>query len=85
MEGGGEHQWTARDRMVVARMKQYLNESDTMKKVESEEWEQCLCGQWESEVDIRHIVMNAKGEKHRRLFQMINAQGQSEFLVVSAA
>ena len=40
MEGGGEHRWTARDRTVVARLEQYLNESDSV-KVEIEELEHC--------------------------------------------
>ena len=28
VEYGGEHRWTARDRVVIARMEQYLDESD---------------------------------------------------------
>ena len=63
---GGEQRWTARDRTVVARMEQYLNESDSM-KVEIEELEHCLLGSEVSEVDLRHIVMKCK--KRRRLFR----------------
>ena len=54
-------------------------------KVDIEEMEHCLLGQEESEVDIRHIVMNVRGKKRRRLFRVLSAQGQSEFVVVSAA
>ena len=54
-------------------MEQYLNESDS------------LLGPEESEVDIRHVVMNAQGKKRHRLCQILSAQGQSEFSVVSAA
>ena len=35
-------------------------------KVEIEELECCLLGPEESELDIRHIVTNAKGKKRRR-------------------
>ena len=52
MECGGEHRWTAR------------SESDSM-KVDTEELEHCLLGPEESEVDIRHIVINANGKKRR--------------------
>ena len=31
MEYEGEHRWTARDRTVIARMEQYLNEKDHIK------------------------------------------------------
>ena len=70
MECGGEHRWTARDRTFIARMQQYLNESDGM-KVEIGELEHCLLGPEESEVAIRHIVMNAKGKKRRRLLRIL--------------
>ena len=33
----GEHRWTARDRTVIAKMEQYLNESDNMRS-----WSFCL-------------------------------------------
>ena len=49
------------------------------------ELEYCLFGPEESEVDIRHIAMNARGKKRRRLFHIFCGQGQSVFLVVSAS
>ena len=42
-EGGGEHRWTARDRTGIARMEQYLNESDSMKVLRS--WSIACLGQ----------------------------------------
>ena len=51
VEYGGEHRWTARDRTVIAKMEQYLNESDNMKE-EIEELE-LLLGPEDSEVDLR--------------------------------
>ena len=54
-------------------------------KVETDMLEHCLLGPEESEVDIWHIAMNARSEKRRRLFHIFSGQGQSEFLVVSAA
>ena len=48
-----EHRWTARGRVVVKRMEQYLDETDSP-KVEAEELEHLL-GPEDSEVDVRHI------------------------------
>ena len=57
----GEHGWTARDRTMIAKMEQYLNESDNM-KVEIEELE-LLLGPEDSEVDSRYMLMNARRKK----------------------
>ena len=57
----GEHRWTARDRTNVAKMEQYLNESDTM-KVEVGELE-LLLGPEDSEVDLRYTLMYARRKK----------------------
>ena len=62
MEHGGAHRWTRRDRAVVARMEQHLDRSESL-KVEIEELEYCLVGPEESDIDIRHITMNARGKK----------------------
>ena len=68
-EHGGEHRWTAHDRAVMAKMVQYLDRSESM-KVEIEALEYCLLEGEESEVDIRHIAMNASGKKLRRPFHI---------------
>ena len=57
----GEHRWTARDRTTVAKMEQYLNESDNM-KVEIGELE-LLLGPEDSEVDLVKKLMNANRKK----------------------
>ena len=80
MEYGGEHLWTARDRVVFVRMEQHLNENDSM-KVEIEELE-LLCGPEESEVDLRYILRYAR-KKGRKLFEIFSLKGQSNFLVAS--
>ena len=82
-EYGGEHRWTACDRAVVARMEHYLDRSESL-KVEVEELEYCLLGPEESEVGIRHIAMNARSRKLRRLFHVFGVQGQGGLLVVIA-
>ena len=73
MEHGGEHGWTARDRVVIARMEQYLDKSDSL-KVEVEEVELVL-GPEDSEVDLRYILMNAR-RKERVAGSSIISAGQ---------
>ena len=82
-EDEGEHRRTARYRTVIAKVVQFLTESDKM-KVELEELE-LLLGPEDSEVDLKFTVMNAKWKKGRRIFQIFSTQGQCESLVVSAA
>ena len=79
----GEYRWTARDRVVIAKMEQYLNESDNM-NVEIEELE-LLLGPEDSQFDLRHILMNASKKKGRRIFEIFSSQGPSQFLMVSRA
>ena len=77
----GEHRWTARDRTVIARMEQYLDENDNM-RVEIEELE-FLLGPEDSEVDLRQILRYARRKKGGRIFDIFSSKGQSEFLVAS--
>ena len=56
--------WSARDRTVVARTKQYLEESKS-KKVEFEELESLL-GPEDSDVDFRRILEEARNKKRLR-------------------
>ena len=39
----------------------------------------------DSKVDLRKILMNARMNKGRRIFEIFSSKGLSEFLVVSAA
>ena len=77
----GEHRWTARDRTTVAKMEQYLNESDNM-KVEIGELE-LLLGPEDSEVDLVKKLMNANRKKGTQDVQIFGSQGPSDFLVVN--
>ena len=79
----GEHRWTARDRTVIARMEQYLNENDSM-QVEVEEL-QLLFGPEDSEVDLRQIFTYPRRNKGRRIFELFSSKGRSEFLIASRA
>ena len=54
----------------------------TSLKVEVEELE-LLLGPEDSEVDLRHILMNARKKKGRKIFGIFSSKGPSEFLVVS--
>ena len=83
MEYGGEHRWSARDRTVISRMEQYLNENDSM-KVGIEELE-LLLGPEDSKIDSRHILRYAGKNKGRKIFEIFNSKGQSESLVASRA
>ena len=56
--------WSARERTVVARTKQYLEENKSF-KVEVEELESLL-GPDDSDVDFRRILQEARDEKRLR-------------------
>ena len=71
----GEYRWTARDRVVVVRMEQYLDRSESL-KVEVEELE-LLLGPEDSEVDLMYILMNARRKKGRRIFEIFSSKGRS--------
>ena len=74
MEYEGEHRWTARDRTVIARMEQYLNEKDHV-KVEIEE---LLLGPEGSEVDLRQIPRYARRKKGGRISDIFSSKGLSD-------
>ena len=84
--GGGfcTHRWTARDTAVTARMVQYLDKSESL-EVDIEELKIACWGQ-RSETSISGtFVLNARGEKLRRLFHAFSVQGLSGLLVASVA
>ena len=71
--------WSARDRTVIARTKQYLEESKSS-KVEVEELESSL-GTEHSDVDFRRILEEARNKKGCAIFETFSSDGPSEFLV----
>ena len=72
MEFEDEHRWTARDRTVIMKMEQYLN--DNM-RVEIEELE-FLLGPEDSGVDLRQILRYVRRKKDGRVFEIFSSKGQ---------
>ena len=68
---------------VIARTKQYLGDSKSV-KVEVEELESFL-GPDDSDVDFRRILEEATDEKGCAIFETFSSDGPSEFLVVIGA
>ena len=61
MEYGGEHRWPARDRVVTARIVQYLDRSESM-EVDIAELGYCLLGPEDSVVDINEKISGEEME-----------------------
>ena len=79
MKRSEDQTWTARDRTGIARTKQYLEESKSL-KAEVEELESFL-GPDDSGVDFRRILEEAR--QGCAIFETFSSEGPSEFLVVS--
>ena len=77
-----DQMWSARDRTIIAKTKQYLEESKSL-RVEIEELE-FLLGPEDTDVDFRRILEEARDEKRfRHIFETFRTDGPSELLVVS--
>ena len=76
-----DQMWSARERTIIAKTKQYLEESKSF-KFEIEELENLL-GPDGTEVDFRRILEEARNEKGCAVFETFSTDGPSEFLVVS--
>ena len=74
MAYGGEHRWSTLDKAVMARMDHYLDRSESL-EVGIEELEYYLLGPEELDVDIRHIALNARGEKHLKALSHTHTPG----------
>ena len=74
--------WSARDRTVVARTKQYLEESKSL-KVEVGELVSLL-GPDDSDVDSDESCKKQGMKKGCAIFETLSSDGPSEFLVVSS-
>ena len=70
VEGRG---WSARERTINARTKQYLEESYSV-KVEVEELEDLL-GPEDVDVDFRRIMKEARDERGRKIFETFSSDG----------
>ena len=73
--------WSARDRTIIAKTKQYLEESKSL-KVEIEELESLL-GLDDTDVDFSGILEEARDGKGCATRETFSSEGPSEFLVVS--
>ena len=71
----------AKERTIIARTKQNLEESYSV-KVEVEEWEDLLCPD-DVDVDFRRILTEARDERGCETFETFITDGSSEFLVAS--
>ena len=77
-----DQSWSARDRTIIARTKQYLEEGCIMKKWKFEELESLL-GPDDSDVNFKRILEEALDERGCAIFKIFSSDGPSEFLVVS--
>ena len=73
--------WSAKERTIIARTKQYLEESYSV-KVEVEELEELL-GPDDVDEDARRILKEASDAKGCATFETFSSDGLSEFLVAS--
>ena len=71
--------WSAREKTIIARTKQYLKESYSV-KVEVEELEDLL-GPEDVAVDFRRIMKEARAERGRKIFETFSSDGLSDFLM----
>ena len=73
--------WSARERTIISRTKQFLEERKTI-KVDIEELE-ILLGPDDIDVDFRRILEEARVEKRCEKFETFRTDGPSKFVVVS--
>ena len=76
-----DQKWSARERTIIARTKQYLEESYSV-KVEVEELEDLL-GPDHVDVDFMRILEEARDEKGCAIFEALSTDGPSKFVMVS--
>ena len=73
--------WSARERTIIARTKQYLEKRKSI-KVNIEELK-TLLGPDDSDVDFRRILEEARDKKGCAIFETFSTDGPSKFVVVS--
>ena len=76
-----DQMWSAKERTIIARTKQYLEESYSV-KVEAEELEELL-GPDDVDVDARRILKEARDAKGCATSETFSSDGLSDFLVAS--
>ena len=76
-----DQMWSAKERTIIAKTKQYLEDKRNM-KVEIEELEDLL-GPDDMDVDFMRNFEEARDETGCEMFDIFSADGPSEFLVVN--
>ena len=66
--------WAAVYQSIARRMLGYLDNSEAL-KVDTKELEEHVLAPNEPSVDMEHIVRQARGEKHKKMFQIFSRQG----------
>ena len=84
MDCGVDHRWAAIQQAVAKRMLDYLKNCEQL-KVDAQELDFHVLAPNEPHIDIKHIVLHARGERHQTLFHASNQQGANEALVASVA
>ena len=69
---------------VAKRMLDYVNEGEEL-RVDTQEVKFHVVSPNGPGIDIMHIVMHARGERHQQFFYAFNQQGAHEVLVASVA
>ena len=72
---GVDQRWAAVYHSVARRILSNLDHSEVL-KVNTGDLEHHVLAPNEPDVDMKHIVMQATGEKHQRLFQVFSRQGR---------
>ena len=73
--------WSAKERTIIARTRQFLETSYSV-KVEVEEWEDLL-GPDDVDVDCRRILKEARAERGCEIFEIISTDGLSELVMAN--
>ena len=79
---GVDHELVALHQVVMARMEDYVDRCESS-EVDIKELEYLQLAPDEQDVDIRHIALHARGDRHQRLFH--SQHGRSETWETSAA
>ena len=65
-------------------MVKYLDRSESL-EVDIDELEHVLLAPDEPNVDIKHVAVHARGDRHQKIFHTFAGQGGHEIVVASAA
>ena len=78
----GDQMWSARERTIITRTKQYLERRKKYKRWKLKNWKLCWA-QRRLDFDFKRILEEATDEKGCAIFETFSTDGPSDFLVVS--